>query len=114
MTGATKSMSSWQCRGGLGISSLATVMRTSVPHNEQRKPILTLRSSPAGGGRRDGAGEAADDAHADAHQHVDGAQRDEHLPWGEVAHQHEEQAGDGEDDERPAVSDHRGRLRSSG
>ncbi len=34
--GATRSMSSWQCLGGSGTSSLAEVMRTSVPQIEQR------------------------------------------------------------------------------
>ena len=32
----TRSISSWQCRGGSGTSSLATVMRTSVPQIEQQ------------------------------------------------------------------------------
>ena len=35
-TGATRSMSSMQWRGGSGTSSLALVMRTSVPHSEHR------------------------------------------------------------------------------
>lgn len=43
-------MSSMQWRGGSGVASFAVVMRTSVPHNEHRYVIFTLRSSPAGGG----------------------------------------------------------------
>jgi hypothetical protein len=34
--GATRSMSSWQWRGGSGSSSLAAVIRTSVPQMLQR------------------------------------------------------------------------------
>ncbi len=47
-------MSSWQWRGGSGSSSVAKVMRTSVPQSEQRYWIFTLRISPAGGGSGSG------------------------------------------------------------
>ena len=46
----TKSISDIQCRGGSGLSSVATVIRTSLPHDEHRKLSLTFLNSPAGGG----------------------------------------------------------------
>lgn len=52
--GATSSMSSKQWRGGSGTSLLAAVIRTSVPQIVQRNWILTLRSSPGGGGSGSG------------------------------------------------------------
>src|SRR5918994_1579863 len=58
--GATRSMSSWQWRGGSGTSSLALVMRTSVPQIEHRNVNRTLRSSPGGGGG--GGGVASPDS----------------------------------------------------
>jgi hypothetical protein len=53
-------MSSWQWRGASGTSSLALVMRTSVPQIEHRNVNRTLRSSPGGGGG--GSGVASPDS----------------------------------------------------
>ena len=51
---AISSMSSMQWRGGSGLSSVATVIRTSVPQRLHRYCSLTFRSSPTGGGSGSG------------------------------------------------------------
>ena len=58
--GATRSMSSWQWRGGSGSSSVASVMRTSVPQSEHRYWIfdpahLAGRAAAAGSASRESA-----------------------------------------------------------
>ena len=47
-------MSSIQCRGGSGVSSVATVILTSVPQRLHRYWSFTLRNSPTGGGSGSG------------------------------------------------------------
>ena len=52
--GASRSMSSWQWRGGSGSSSAAWVIFSSTPQIPQRYFRLTRRISPSGGGGGNG------------------------------------------------------------